>query len=226
MPRPLSSAARAAIFAQETGEAFIFLLELSHPDFTDTLRVCNNGENVTSNGQTYLWFPFELTLAGETDDTLPRARLRICNVDRRIVQAVRSVASQPVTARIALVMASTPDTIEAGRKYIGLPYPADLAAPKPGEYDCWQLVRHVYANQFGVLLPRLDYAGLPDREDQDALAGFERMVLEEARGERWREVSEEGGRDVGDLLLIRAAGRWHVGMVASAGHMLHTDGGR
>lgn len=114
MPRPLSSAARAAIFAQETGEAFIFLLELTHPGFADTLRVCNNGENVTSNGQTYLWFPFELTLAGETDDTLPRARLRICNVDRRIVQAVRSVASQPVTARIALVMASTPDTIEAG----------------------------------------------------------------------------------------------------------------
>lgn len=114
MPRTLSAAARAAAFAQETGEAFIVLLELEHPQFAGIIRVCSNNVGVYSGGNLYQPFPFEVNLPDDTEDAVPRVTLKIDNIDRRIMAEVRAITSGAVTVRMSVVLASSPDVIEVG----------------------------------------------------------------------------------------------------------------
>lgn len=114
MPRSLSSTALRAVFAQETGEAFITLLTLTHPTFGLPIRVCDDGQDLVSAGQTYQQFPFNLTMPEDTDEAPPTLQLSIDNVDCTIVNAVRSVSGDPIEVVMEIVMASSPDVIEAG----------------------------------------------------------------------------------------------------------------
>lgn len=50
----------------------------------------------------------------ETEEAPPVVQLSICNVDRSIVNAVRSVSGEPITVTMSIVLASSPDVIEAG----------------------------------------------------------------------------------------------------------------
>lgn len=114
MPRSLSSVARAAVFAQQTGEVFVLLLELEHPQFSEIVRVSSDNLPTISGGYTFSPFPFEITLPDESEEAPPRVTLKIDNVDRRITQEIRRVYGDPVTVRLRVVLASSPDTIEAG----------------------------------------------------------------------------------------------------------------
>lgn len=112
MSRDISPETQAAIFAPQTEEAFLILLTISHASLPAPLRVCNNAVDITSRGDIYIAFPFELSLPDDGDDRPPRARLAIDNVDRQIVQAVRSLDSSPAVL-IEIVRAAAPDTVEA-----------------------------------------------------------------------------------------------------------------
>ena len=111
--RSLSSAAKAAIYAQETGEEFIILLTIDHTDLSAPIRVAGARTDVVSRGDTYLAFPFQIDLPQERDDEPPRVNLVIDNVDRQIVTAVRTMSSAP-TVTMEVILASAPDTVEAG----------------------------------------------------------------------------------------------------------------
>lgn len=102
------------MFAQETGEVFLLLLVIEHPSLPAPIRVVNNTEDIDSGGVTYQRFPFELALPPENDEAPPTVSLRIANADRQIVQAVRSLAGEAMTVALSVVMASSPDTVEAG----------------------------------------------------------------------------------------------------------------
>lgn len=146
----MSIAARRAVFAPETGECFALLLTISHPTLAMPIRVCNAGDTLWSGGFEFPHFPFEFDLPPEIEGAPPTVRLRICNVDRSIVEAVRTIQSPP-TVTVSMVLASTPDTIEAGpfefllrdatfdaivvegglayQDILSEPYPADLFSP-------------------------------------------------------------------------------------------------
>lgn len=110
MPRSLSAAAIAALTAPQTGEVWLVLLTISNASMT-TIRVVNNTEDIVSRGNTYQAFPFEIELPGEDPDSPSSARLRIDNVDKRIVEAVRSISTPPEVT-IEVILASQPDTVE------------------------------------------------------------------------------------------------------------------
>lgn len=109
--RPLSVLARAAAYAQETTEVFLFLLTLEHESLQEPIRVVNDTSDLISGGYTYQAFPFEIVLPAQHEDQIPVGQLKIDNVNRRIVQAVRSI-SGPIDATIQIVLASQPDTVE------------------------------------------------------------------------------------------------------------------
>jgi len=112
--RTVSSTFKAAFFAQETGEVPLILLEISHADLSATIRLVNNTEDVDSNGETYTAFPFQINLPYDDEEgVMPTVQLEVCNVDRTIVEAIRSIDSPP-TVKAALILASDPDTLEAG----------------------------------------------------------------------------------------------------------------
>lgn len=111
MPRTLSNAAIASMNAHATSDVWLVLLTLSHATLATPIRLVNNNENIVSRGNTYLAFPFEVELPGEDPDQPPKASLRIDNVDRRVVQTLRSLSAPP-TVTLEVILASAPDTVE------------------------------------------------------------------------------------------------------------------
>jgi hypothetical protein len=109
----ISATAKKAVFDQQTEEVFLILLEIDHDNLATPLRVVNNYENITSNGDLYYGFPFSVSLPSEMEDELPAVKLTIDNVDRQIVEAVRSITS-PATVSLSLILASSPNNIERG----------------------------------------------------------------------------------------------------------------
>lgn len=112
-PRPLSPAAAAALAAQETGEVFLLLLTIEHAVLNPTLYFVNNTVDVTSRGHTYLGWPFQISLPEEREDSFPSVQLTIDNIDRRIVEGIRTLPSAP-TITLEVILASSPNTVEAG----------------------------------------------------------------------------------------------------------------
>lgn len=113
MSRTLSTAALEAIYSQETNQVFLVLLEIDHADMTTPIRVVNNHQAISSNGQTYVPYAFEFDPPDEREDVTTNAELIIDNIDRSIVALIRSLTTAP-TVTVSIVLADSPDTIEAG----------------------------------------------------------------------------------------------------------------
>lgn len=118
----ISNNFRRAAYAQETDVAVIVLLTLSTEDLPDTIRVCNVpvqkfsnlGENVyglISNGQQYLFLPFDIELPQDDKTGAVSARLTIDNVNRQIVQYARET-KKPINVTVQVILSNDLDTVE------------------------------------------------------------------------------------------------------------------
>ena len=103
-----------------TGEAFIILLSIEHPSLTPPARISNDPTQLLpiaqvrgtiSNGDEYVYLPFEFIFPNQESDTSPIAQLRIDNVSREISTIIDSISSPP-TIQIQVVLSSTPDIVE------------------------------------------------------------------------------------------------------------------
>lgn len=112
--RVLSAPATAAIAAEETDEVFLVCVKISHADLVAPIRVVNNIEDITRTEDAvsvdYVGLPFEIELPDEGERP-GETRLSVDNVDRRIVEAIRTIQSPP-DVEIRVVLASQPDVIE------------------------------------------------------------------------------------------------------------------
>lgn len=108
----LSAAAIAEMLRQNSAEVWLPLLTITHPSLT-TVRVVNNTEAIVSRGDAYEAFPFEVALPSDVADRLSAVQLRISNVDRRFVEAVRSLPTMP-RVKLEVIAASRPDDVEVG----------------------------------------------------------------------------------------------------------------
>lgn len=111
--RVLSPATRQAIYAPETDEVFLLLLTIDEDSLPEPIRVVHNHENITSNGELYVGFFFGIELPEERGDSMSGTRITIDNVDRQIVDAIRRATGRPELT-LEVVLASDPDTVEAG----------------------------------------------------------------------------------------------------------------
>jgi len=116
----LSSPARRSLHAQETGEVWLALLTISHPDIADgPIRVVDNTVDVVSRGDTYVAWPFDWTLPTDAEDVFPDVALTISNVDRRVTEAIDALETPP-TMTFEVVLASSPDLVEMSLEDIEL----------------------------------------------------------------------------------------------------------
>ena len=107
----VSVSTQSDMFASSTGEGLLVLLTIDHTDLSVPIRVVNNNVNVTSRGDEFIAYPFDLELPAAAPETAPRARLTIDNVTREIGEAVRSISSSP-TVLIEVVRTDDFDTLE------------------------------------------------------------------------------------------------------------------
>lgn len=116
----LSNAAIMAATAQQTSEVFVVLLTIDHPNFTQPIRCSSDNavllpnagvRGTISRGEEYPFIPFSVSLPNQDDSGIAKARVSVDNIDRRMVQAVRT-ADSAISITIEIVLASSPDKVE------------------------------------------------------------------------------------------------------------------
>ncbi len=114
MARNTSTLFKTMVNAQETGEVLLALVIIDHPSIVGgPLRVVQDLQDLTSNGNVYTAFPFQVTMPADTDEGPAKVMLTLDNIDRQMTVAIRSISpdSSP-SVTIQLVVASTPDVVE------------------------------------------------------------------------------------------------------------------
>ena len=89
----------------------IVLLLIEHSLLTSPIRVANSPTDISSNGETFIGFGFEIHLPSDHSDAPPTSRLTIDNVSQEIGQAIRLINS-PADLTISVIRESAPDTVE------------------------------------------------------------------------------------------------------------------
>tara|TARA_Y100000310_G_scaffold331890_2_gene406357 strand:+ start:1290 stop:1787 length:498 start_codon:yes stop_codon:yes gene_type:complete len=120
--RTISATTWSALASQETGVVFITLLEIDHDSLDDPIYASSDPtetfssglRGTTSDGTEFLFFPFDLILPSQEEDTPPRARLSIDNVDREIVAAIREASGDPISVTVRVVTDADKDTSLVG----------------------------------------------------------------------------------------------------------------
>lgn len=110
--RQISGPAIRAVLSRETDKVFVPLLKIAHPDIA-TIYICGDTTQVVRTDGTYLPFPFEFILPPDQDGELPRASLRVDNVTKEIVKAIRTLTGRPKVTFL-LVLADSPEVVEYG----------------------------------------------------------------------------------------------------------------
>lgn len=113
MSRDVTADARAELYASESAEVWVTLLVIEHADLAEPIRLCNNNEDVISNGETFIAWGFPPILPTEAEGELPAIEMTLDNVGRELTTALRAITS-PITVTEYVVRASDPDEIEAG----------------------------------------------------------------------------------------------------------------
>lgn len=113
MPRTYSPAASRNLLATSADEPFLVLLEISHPDLDEPIRVVNDTQDVTVESNLYLACAFRLTLPDDIDGQVPRAQLEVDNIGRELTQWLEySQGGKGAKCRILQILRSEPDVIE------------------------------------------------------------------------------------------------------------------
>jgi hypothetical protein len=126
----------SALNAESTAEVHVVLAAITHPDLAalgvqrpdigiedGALRLCANDAAIVSRGKAYLPYAFSFVEPEQGERAAPEARIRIDNVDRRIVEILRSLPSSPVM-QIELVLAHEPDVVEQSFPAFIMPAPS------------------------------------------------------------------------------------------------------
>ena len=112
MPRVFTTAGTASINAQSTDEVWLTLLTIDSDELAAPLRFVNNNESLSSRGNVYMAFPFDIEFPGQDEENPGEARLVIDNIDGSIVNFIRNIVTPPAVT-IEVVLASTPNSVEA-----------------------------------------------------------------------------------------------------------------
>lgn len=113
MPRSYSAQYKSTLAKVSMEESPLILLEINHAELSQPIRVVNDTIDITSNGNSFIAFPFNCTLPDDIENQLPRARLSISNVGRDLMYWLETTdGGKGSTAKFQQVMRSRPNQIE------------------------------------------------------------------------------------------------------------------
>jgi hypothetical protein len=109
-------------YSQETDAVIIILLSITSDELEEPILICSDpyekltllGQDVygcVSNGETFLFLPFDISLPRDDKTGTVSAKLTIDNIDRRIVANVRAIR-KPVNVKIQAVLSTDVDFVE------------------------------------------------------------------------------------------------------------------
>lgn len=115
---------RRAAAAENTGEVLVTLLTIEAAGLSEPLRFAGDGatavgQHTDSRGERYVWTWFTVELPEQVDGRARPARIVIPNLSAEVIEAIRSTVAPPIVT-VEMVLASDPDTVEAGPWYFEL----------------------------------------------------------------------------------------------------------
>jgi hypothetical protein len=113
MARSYSDVYKSTLAEVSAPESPLLLLEINHPELPSPVRVVNDTQNITSNGNLYLGFSFRFVLPSDYENQLPKARIAIDNVGKDLMQWIEtSDGGAGSTVQLSTIMRSRPNQIE------------------------------------------------------------------------------------------------------------------
>lgn len=113
---------KEAAYALETDEVIIALLTITSDALTEPVYISSEPveflpdsdadvKGVISNGNEFVFIPFDIALPRDDKTGTVSAKLRIDNIDREVIDIVRNIR-KPALVKIQAILASNPDFIE------------------------------------------------------------------------------------------------------------------
>lgn len=95
------------------GEEPLYLLEITHAQLSEPIRVVRDTEDLVSNGELFQKCWFEVVWPEDVENRSPRAPLRVDNVGKELTEWLdASAGGRGAQVQVMLVMRDTPDVIE------------------------------------------------------------------------------------------------------------------
>lgn len=102
--RNISAEGLRELFAQHSGSVMLAIATFHHATLPEPIRLVNDTRALEYGDNSYIALPFQLDLPDDVEDKVPNIELKVDNVDRRLVQLLRSVSDPPdVTIEIVRV---------------------------------------------------------------------------------------------------------------------------
>lgn len=97
----------------QVDDALIWLLTFTDPVDALVLRACANLEDITSRGDVYTAFPFEIVLPPDDGQRISTLDLVFPNVGRELMELVREYPpGEHPKVKFELIISDAPDTVE------------------------------------------------------------------------------------------------------------------
>jgi len=100
-----------AFNAAETEEVLLILLTLTD-QLNEKHRFVNNTSNITSRGNLFEAYPFEVTLPDSTEGRISSCSITFDNVGRKLIDEIRT-QTKPMQVLIEVILAAEPDVVQA-----------------------------------------------------------------------------------------------------------------
>ena len=97
--------------ADTADDPILALLTIYHDDLPEPMRFVRDQVDLVSRGQTFTAYAFDIARPGDGGQGANPARLRIDNLDQRIIQTIRALPTPP-RFLLETVAASAPDRVE------------------------------------------------------------------------------------------------------------------
>lgn len=113
----VDSTLKADVARPQGQQVLIQLLEISHPAWSQTFRICNHNKDIIHGGNTYTAWAFSIPLVSENQGQLPQPALVLDSADPTIAQAIKATAGSKlgrIQVVAKLVTYANPDYVQRG----------------------------------------------------------------------------------------------------------------
>lgn len=112
----LSQDALQGVLASSTDQAFLQILKIEHSNLSESLKLVADNQDRDRLDGTYQRFPFQVQGPGQDSEKPPRIQITSDIVDRRVIQAIRSLSGlrEKATITYSVIRPEAPDDPEYG----------------------------------------------------------------------------------------------------------------
>lgn len=110
---PLDADGLRAAHAQQSGDPFVWLVEVTHPQLSDPLRLTDNAEPIASRGRLFMPARMRLALPEQIGDRPGRTRLVVEDVTEDLRAELRALSPHDAPrVTLEIVLAGSPDVTQ------------------------------------------------------------------------------------------------------------------